>query len=298
LKKRRVQALLARQIEYVESDEFGEENAEERILGGRIELDRVERSESFARPELSGHSLGEYLEGIKDAPVLNRQQEEQLFRRYNYLKYRACAARADISAGDVPSARLDEIEKYLEQAEEVKKVIIEANLRLVVSVAGKHTITGANLADLVSEGNVSLMQAVEKFDYMKGFRFATYASWAISKDFAHRVPGQKGRAGRAATDLAEFAEEMKSGATDLAAVERARHNLIQVIRDNLEEREQYIIINHFGLEGTLVKKNKKTLKQIGEDLGLSKERIRQIELVGLQKLRQSLSPEQFELLMG
>ena len=97
-------------------------------------------------------------------------------------------------------------------------------------------------------------------------------------------------------DISEFQKESKIGQKDLAAVERARSDLIQVIRDELEKREQYIIINHFGLEGTLVKKNKKTLRQIGDDLGLSKERVRQIELGGLQKLRQSLSPELFDLL--
>ena len=85
---------------------------------------------------------------------------------------------------------------------------------------------------------------------------------------------------------------------DIAAVERARNDLIQMIKNNLDSREQFVIINHFGLEGTLVKKNKKTLKQIGDDLGVGKERVRQIELVALQKLRQTLSPEQFDLLIG
>jgi RNA polymerase sigma factor (sigma-70 family) len=306
LKQRRAQALLARRIEFIQSNEFLKPDAEAKILSTEFEAEQpgqigrkpTDIAGGGISSVLRGGSLSEYLEGLKGVPVLSRQQELELFRRYNYLKYHAAIIREQIKTSGIPSARLDEIERYLAEAEAVKRTIIEANLRLVVSIASRHTITGANLADLVSEGNVSLMQAVEKFDYTKGFRFSTYASWAISKDFAHRMPAQRARMDRQVPSPGEFEEEVKSAPTDVAAVERARNDLIQVIRNNLEAREQYIIINHFGLEGTLVKKNKKTLKQIGDDLGLSKERIRQIELIGLQKLRQSLSPEQFDLLRG
>jgi RNA polymerase primary sigma factor len=272
LKRRRAQGLLAKRIEYVASDEFAMPSAAEKILSGLLQR---------------RHSL-----------VLNREEEVELFRKYNFLKYRAAVLREQIRIGHISSDNLNEIEKCLAEGEAVKKAIIEANLRLVVSVANKHTITGANVSDLVSQGNISLIKAVEKFDYTKGFRFSTYASWAISKDFAHRIPGQKAEADRMTADINEFQKEAKIGQKDLAAVERARSDLLGVIRNELEKREQYVIINHFGLEGTLVKKNKKTLRQIGDDLGLSKERVRQIELNGLQKLRQSLSPELFDLLTG
>jgi RNA polymerase sigma factor (sigma-70 family) len=309
LKHRRIQALLARKIDFIRSDEFVKPDAQEWILASPIGVEGPKQMAPGVAPVLRGHSIGEYLEGLKDTPVLNRQQELELFRKYNYLKYRANLEREHIIAGpltglradNIPSARLDEVEGFLDEAEAVKRIIIEANLRLVVSIASKHTITGANLADLVSEGNVSLVQAVEKFDYTKGFRFSTYAGWTISKDFAHRIPGQRGRQQKMAPSVGEFEEQMAAGLpkhAGVAAVERARHDLIQVIRDNLEPREQYIIINHFGLEGSLVQKNQKTLKQIGDELRLSKERVRQIELEGLQKLRQSLSPEQFDLLTG
>ncbi|GAF71780.1 unnamed protein product, partial [marine sediment metagenome] len=157
-----------------------------------------------------------------------------------------------------------------------------------------------NLADLISEGNFSLMRAVEKFDYTRGFRFFTYASWVIAKDFARKIPAERARPDKAQTaSLANVHRNLRiAQGADFAAIERARRSLVQVIKDDLNQREQYIILNHFGLLGTLVKKDKKTLQQLGDDLGLSKERARQIELVALQKLKHSLSIDEFELLTG
>jgi RNA polymerase primary sigma factor len=300
INRRKAKALLSKKIEFIASDEFSEKNAKDRILA-----EPPDKSEPFALSnvepiKLTGSSLSEYLHTLRDTPVLNREEEVELFRRYNYLKFMAVQNRTDIKLSKVSGKMISQIESYLAQAEEIKRRIIEANLRLVVNVARKHTLSGANLLDLVSEGNISLMHAVEKFDYSRGFRFSTFASWAIAKDYAHKIPDQISRLGvTTKATLANIHREMQTEyAADFAAVERAHHSLTQVIKDNLTQREQYVIMNRFGLVGPPIKRETKTLVQIGRELNLSKERIRQIELLALQKLRQSLSPEEFELLTG
>ena len=171
---------------------------------------------------------------------------------------------------------------------------------LVVSIAGKHLAAGGQMSELVSEGSVALMAAVEKFDYTRGYRFSTYASWAIVKAFARLIPAEAKRPDRAGgADFANLPVNLRlEQLAGCGAVEQAQQDLQTIIKNNLDQREQYIILNHYALDPAVIKKKPKTLKQIGDDLNLSKERIRQIELQALQKLRQSLSPEQFDLLTG
>ncbi len=305
--QRRAVALLAKKIVFVPSDEFLRDNARMRILGKPLQVETPEpdrRIEPFALvgEDLSPNSrqalLPEYMQILKTTSVLNRDQEIELFRRYNFLKYLVATERHQIKLTNVSATLLAQLEGYLEQAEAIHRMLVEANLRLVVGIASKHTGDGANFSELVSKGNFALIQAVEEFDYTKGFRFSRRASLNIAKEYA-KVSGRSTELTRKrAQSLATIQRGIRETTADVLAIERVRQSLAEVIREELDEREQYIILHHFGLVGTSLRKKTKTLKQIGDELGLTKERIRQIELTALQKLRQCLSKEQFELLTG
>jgi RNA polymerase primary sigma factor len=311
--QRRALSVLARKIQFTDNPEFQSEQARQRILAPLPALEGPAPSEKpvvqrkvepfeFVEEDFSTSAsqalLPEYMQVLKTTPVLNRDQEIDLFRRYNFLKYLAATERHQLRLANVSAALLSRLEGYLDEAEEIRRMLVEANLRLVVSIASKHTTGGANFQELVSKGNFALIQAVEEYDYASGVRFSRLAAMKIAKEYA-RVSGRSTELTRKqAESLATIQRGLRQTTTDVLAIERARQDLAQVIRDELDERERYVIMHHFGLLGTSIRKNTKTLKQIGDELHLTKERIRQIELTALQKLRQCLSQEQFELLTG
>jgi RNA polymerase primary sigma factor len=105
--------------------------------------------------------LPPYLASLYETPLLSREQERHLFRKMNYLKYRAQQLRAALDPGRCDAAQVDEIERLQTDALTVKNQIISANLRLVVSIAKKHAGPTNNLFELISDGNMSLIRAVE-----------------------------------------------------------------------------------------------------------------------------------------
>ncbi|MDD5134890.1 MAG: sigma-70 family RNA polymerase sigma factor [Phycisphaerae bacterium] len=298
INRRRIRKLLSAHIEYIESPEFILPDAEQKILSLPVPVRRIPKGILDKTKNKTEANWQEFVDTIQKIPMLNRQQEAELFRRYNFLKYIAAETIHHLSLTAPCAKAAQRAEQYLNQAERIKNLIIEANLKLVVRVAGRHT-AGANLADLISEGNIALIRAVEKFDYVRGFRFSTYAVWVIARQFARFLPAEAARTERSFLHGRSAVEKTQQDRlAGIELIESTRRSLEQIMEDNLTEREQYVIRYHFGLTGTMVKKKFKTLKQIGDELKLSKERVRQIELIALSKLRQTLSPEEFELLTG
>ena len=186
---------------------------------------------------------------------------------------------------------MDQIEKLYDQIVEIKNRLVRANLRLVVSIAKKRVSVNDSFFDLVSDGNMSLIRAVEKFDYARGNKFSTYASWAIMKNYARTIPNehkQRERFRAADTELLQAATDTRADEHRQRIAERDRLHQVEQFLDRLDSREQTIIIRRYGLDH---EHEPQTLKEVGSALGVTKERVRQIEAKALEKLREVAETE-------
>jgi len=168
------------------------------------------KSRRTAAPE----GLPPYLASLYEAPLLTREQEQHLFRKMNYLKYQAQKLREKIDPAKAKTGELDKLEAMQEAALAVKNQLIRANLRLVVSIAKKRIGPSTDFFELISDGNMSLIRAVEKFDYSRGNKFSTYASWAIMKNYARTIPEELNRRDRFVTGHGEMFEVAADGRSD------------------------------------------------------------------------------------
>jgi RNA polymerase sigma factor (sigma-70 family) len=289
--------------------------AEEAVPDEPLEplLDAVDEDVRDETRETSRANLAVYLGEIKQIPLLTREEEHALARR--------------VRAGD----------------EAAKQRMTEANLRLVVQIARRYLNRGLPLPDLIEEGNLGLLRAVEKFEPDRGTRFSTYATWwirqAVTRALANqartirlpvhvemllaryvrehrRLTQELGRAptteemaaalGTSEHEVAELeavrqqpvsldapagrestatlgdliADRTAEPASTLSDLFRGRAELASVL-DDLAPNERTVLRRRFGLEGDAPE----TLEAIGQRLGLSRERVRQLEGAGLRKLR-------------
>ena len=242
--------------------------------------------------------LPRYLASLYEVALLTREQEQYIFRKYNYLKFKANRLREKLDPVKARSTEMDEIEKLYNEAVKIKNRIVQANLRLVVSIAKRHVSLNEDFFQLVSDGNMSLIRAVEKFDYSRGNKFSTYASWAIMKNFARTIPGEFKQRDRFRPTSEEVFLARADERTDRVMLESAqqqRKKQIGHILESLDDREQRIIISRFGLDYS---QEPQTLKEVGAELGVTKERIRQIEARALNKLRIAAKEDNIDLPEG
>ena len=260
-------------------------------------------------------ALGWYLDQIKSTPLLTAEQERQLSRRARY-----------------------------DSDNEAREQMIRANLRLVVKIAKRYTTPGMTLSDLVAEGNLGLMRAVEEFDPAAGVRFSTYAAWWV-KQAIKRAMIQAGQSIRIPAYLVKMvskwrkatatmeaqlgrpptAEEMarklrisrrkaeiirqglqaaaapsQIGSEDSSAISEMLHDtteqapdqslmdasnspIVKTLLKHLAPRERKILELRFGLDGH--RGSPRTFKEIGKIIGLTRERVRQLEKQALASLR-------------
>lgn len=285
----RAQLIMDLPLDFMDNEEFRRKSAEKKIV-----LADMPEPEKARRKTKAPAGLPRYLASLYEVALLDRGQEQYLFRKYNFLKYQATKLRDNMESSRARAADMDKIEALYDKAVKVKNLIVQANLRLVVSIAKRHVMASEDFFQLVSDGNMSLIRAVEKFDYSRGNKFSTYASWAIMKNFARTIPGefrQKDRFRPTSEELFLSKEDQRTDQRMLESAQQLRERQVSQILDNLDDREQKIIISRFGLD---YNQEPQTLKEVGEQLGVTKERIRQIEARALIKLRQAAQQEKLD----
>jgi len=305
--------------------------AEEPVPTGEV---AGRESESFSE------ALPLYLQEIGRVPLLTGAAEVELAKAIEAGNEAASLLQDGVHRA---ASELERLADILDRGNEARRRLVESNLRLVVSVARRYMNRGIAMGDLIQEGNIGLMRAVEKFDYRRGFKFSTYATWwirqAVSRALADhsrtiRVPvhmvetiNKYVRASAALQQdlgreptvdeigaamevtpervreiirilpqptslesavgddadavLADFVVDENLPDMDEAASKLFLRGQVDGVLSTLTPRERRVVELRFGLDGDRLY----TLSEIGAELGVTRERIRQIETKALRKLR-------------
>lgn len=224
------------------------------------------------------HLIAHELRVFYGEPLLTREQEYHWFRQFNFLKYKAMCV---LKAVDPTELDIEKGEKLLAQAMIIKRQLAESNVRLVMNLAKKQKeYKGYGDFDLltiiVSDGYIGLMRAVDYFDYRLGNKFSTYATWAIL-DIMKRSRKNRCKHSTACVNVLDDSLYEVPDVDD----EIPDHIPIECLLGKIPSRQCKVLIDYYGLKG----KPALTLQEIGDNLGLSKERVRQLREAGLSKMR-------------
>jgi RNA polymerase sigma factor (sigma-70 family) len=229
-------------------------------------------------------SDAEHLQYVFKHPLLTRDQEHYLFRKMNYLKFVANEVRKTLSVKKVEPSKVARVDELLAQANQIRDVIVERNLRLVLSIG--LTFFPRQPDKCVSIGVTSVMESLEKFDYQRGNKFSTFVTQPIRWGFLkHRQTETRPREAfhSRALSLDEYELPDIPETDSVARVkdrQREQRSVIERHLNLLDFRSRQIVEKRYGLNG----EERQTLKKIGDAFGITKERVRQLEADALQKL--------------
>ncbi len=337
--------LLEEDIPYLE-EEDEEEKIEELLSedGGNGKLDEEDDLGEALENRLNSIDTNDLIElYFKEAasiPLLSKSEEKDLSKRIE----RGRLARKEMARGNVPDERRSELHQMIEDEWTALDHLITANSRLVISVAKKYMGRGVPFLDLIQEGNIGLMRAAKKFDYLRGYKFSTYATWwirqAVTRAIADqgrtiRVPVHMGdkisKMFRMQNDLkqslerdpsieelaealdeapekvqymmkvarrplslempttkegdavlGDFVEDLETPLPDDTATKHLLKEHLEEVMEALPSREVRILRLRYGVPDG----KSHTLQEVGEKVGVSRERVRQIEAQALRRLRQ------------
>ncbi len=228
--------------------------------------------------------------GLTESKLLDKHEELRCFRQlhFHYMSAARLLEESQRCRGQADNWR--EAMRHLEEAFRVRSRLVESNLRLVVSIAKKYAPQSpGSMEELVSCGNTGLVNAVDQFDYRRGFRFSTYAYTAIQRAIFAQLRSEGTHGQRFVEDSYEAASKLTKDASEgtkqIIAAEEAAGAISSVLH-LLDKRELLIIRARFGFGQNA---SPQSFREIGDTIGLSKQRVGSTYHAAIAKLRRALA---------
>jgi RNA polymerase sigma factor (sigma-70 family) len=288
-----LQQLMSQEQDFIDSPAFEEDEAERKIYDDAPDVPKPDTT--WYHPVMDDlSSRGNRTVKSAQQVILTGAQEKILFHQFNYARKQIWKTQQVVweSPARTPTPeQSSDILRWHRVADRIREQIAETNLALVLAMAKRTRMSEVDFADLVSEGNMALLRAVDKFDAGRGYKFSTYACRAILKAFSRQGMKLSKYRQRFPTDFDPKLErsnflEVKRSSFERDAAEEVKRIVFEN-RADLTDVERTVIEHRFGLESGELDKPM-TLEQVGQIIGVTKERVRQIQNKAMEKIRLQL----------
>ena len=296
-RRQRARALLAQENRFIYSSEFeGLERSTAPLKAAERLLEELGAGDADKKTPTPLNADDEevivFQNWTASDPLLTFEQEQVLFLALNLARYRFNRLRSRLSAETPDVKTMNQIEQKLELVEKIRSQLVRSNLRLVSNLARKFSSSFGEVDEFSSDGSMILLGAIDRFDYARRLRFSTYATHSIQRHFFRSWKVRQRRKERFPSAVSELLNEVPERETHPSVCddpESVVRDLMLQAKDVLDDREYKIVGYRFGIGG--LNPDGQTLREIAADLGISKERVRQLQMKALEKLRDLIDPD-------